>query len=166
MAHIDQSNPVFDLSNTELLSFGAAAAHTGLRYMIIGGVALSLHGIARYTSDGDVWVEATPENWEKLAQTFINMRYIDEEVALVRQAFTTKPMVFSIAGPIDILTNVHTAFVFAPIYERSSVREVAGIPLRYLALDDLREIKVRTGRLRDLSDVVMIDEFIQAGSKK
>ncbi len=33
-----------------------------VEYVIVGGVALALHGLPRYTGDLDVLIHATPEN--------------------------------------------------------------------------------------------------------
>ena len=41
-----------------LLSLNANA----VEYVIVGGVALALHGLPRYTGDLDVFIHATPEN--------------------------------------------------------------------------------------------------------
>ncbi len=33
-----------------------------VRYLIIGGYAVALHGYPRYTKDLDIWIEMTPGN--------------------------------------------------------------------------------------------------------
>ena len=33
-----------------------------VRYLVIGGYAVALHGYPRYTKDMDVWIEMSPEN--------------------------------------------------------------------------------------------------------
>ena len=37
-----------------------------VRYLVVGGYAVALHGHPRYTKDLDVWVEADSENIERL----------------------------------------------------------------------------------------------------
>lgn len=44
-------------------------AHS-VRYLIVGGYAVAVHGYPRYTGDLDVFVEATPENAQKLVHVF------------------------------------------------------------------------------------------------
>jgi hypothetical protein len=39
-----------------------------VRYLIIGGYAVALHGHPRYTKDLDVWVERSRENAQALLQ--------------------------------------------------------------------------------------------------
>ncbi|WP_199302711.1 hypothetical protein [Oscillatoria sp. FACHB-1406] len=37
-----------------------------VKYLIIGGYAVAIHGHPRYTKDIDIWVEMSPENADKL----------------------------------------------------------------------------------------------------
>jgi hypothetical protein len=43
-----------------------------VRYLIVGGYAVALHGHLRYTKDLDVWVECSRENAQALAN-FLNV---------------------------------------------------------------------------------------------
>ena len=143
--------------NSELTKFAECAIVYGLRYMIIGGVALSLHAIERYTHDGDIWIEATPDNWEKLCSVIYCIGYTQNEVTQVRNSYTQEAMRFQLAGPLDILTRVHSAFDFADVYSRHARVESAGITHSVIGLEDLREVKVRTNRDKDKHDVILID---------
>ena len=40
-----------------------------VRYLVVGGYAVALHGYPRYTKDIDLWVEMVPENASKIIQT-------------------------------------------------------------------------------------------------
>ena len=42
--------------------FIASLNKNRVRYLVVGGYAVALHGHPRYTKDLDVWVELTPEN--------------------------------------------------------------------------------------------------------
>ncbi len=37
----------------------------GVRYLIVGGMAVAFHGSPRYTRDMDLWVDPSPENVER-----------------------------------------------------------------------------------------------------
>ena len=39
-----------------------------VRYLVVGGYAVALHGHPRYTKDLDIWIEMTPENAERMVQ--------------------------------------------------------------------------------------------------
>lgn len=37
-----------------------------VRYLVVGGFAVAVHGIPRYTKDLDVWLECSPDNAAKV----------------------------------------------------------------------------------------------------
>ncbi|MEO0489674.1 MAG: hypothetical protein AAFZ49_08965, partial [Cyanobacteria bacterium J06659_2] len=39
-----------------------------VRYLVIGGYAVALHGYPRYTKDIDIWIEMTSENANRVLQ--------------------------------------------------------------------------------------------------
>ena len=55
-----------DLEDNEFLKFVKAAGESNLEYLLIGGLALAMHGIHRYTNDADIWLEPTSDNKDKL----------------------------------------------------------------------------------------------------
>jgi hypothetical protein len=42
-----------------------------VRYILVGGYSVILHGYSRTTGDMDIWVDRTPENYKKIKQAFI-----------------------------------------------------------------------------------------------
>ena len=61
----------------------------GLRYLIGGSLASSLHGVPRSTRDADLAVELTPDRVDDLVAAFRGSFYVDDEAArsaVARQA--------------------------------------------------------------------------------
>ena len=50
---------------TEFDSIFAALEATGVRYVVVGGVAVNLHGYQRFTKDVDLVIELIPEQTTK-----------------------------------------------------------------------------------------------------
>ncbi len=48
--------------NQDFKEFIQSLNDNGVRYLVVGGYAVALHGYPRYTKDIDVWVEMTVEN--------------------------------------------------------------------------------------------------------
>lgn len=59
-----------DVFDEELLRFWKIANQSQLRYIMIGGVAINLHGYHRTTEDIDIWIEDSKSNREILRQVF------------------------------------------------------------------------------------------------
>jgi len=49
----------------DLVEMLSAFGDTGVRYLVIGGHAVSLHARPRSTKDLDIWLDAAPENIER-----------------------------------------------------------------------------------------------------
>lgn len=52
--------------NEDFHDFIVALNNNGVKYILVGGFAVILHGHARVTGDMDVWIEPTEENYKKL----------------------------------------------------------------------------------------------------
>jgi hypothetical protein len=52
--------------NQDFKEFIASLNANGVRYLVVGGYAVALHGYPRYTKDIDIWVDMTAENASKI----------------------------------------------------------------------------------------------------
>jgi hypothetical protein len=51
-----------------------------VRYLVVGGYAVAIHGHPRYTKDLDIWLEMSPENAENLIQALKQLDIPTNEV--------------------------------------------------------------------------------------
>ena len=56
------------LLNQDFREFIQSLNDNAVRYLVVGGYAVALHGYPRYTMNMDIWIEKTSEN----AQNMIN----------------------------------------------------------------------------------------------
>jgi len=61
--NITAGNTVF---NQDFKEFIKSLNDNKVRYLIVGGYAVALHGYPRYTNDLDIWIELYPENAVKM----------------------------------------------------------------------------------------------------
>ena len=54
-----------------------------VEYMIVGGYAVGLHGLPRYTGDLDVWVNKSDENVEKVKRVIFEFGGPYSEIGFV-----------------------------------------------------------------------------------
>lgn len=47
----------------------------GVRMIMVGGGAVNFHGYQRHSADVDFWIDTSPDNLKRLAETFISMGY-------------------------------------------------------------------------------------------
>jgi predicted nucleotidyltransferase len=139
----------------------------GVRYLVVGGVAVVLHGYLRTTGDLDLVIELQPENL---------LRALD---ALERAGFRPRPPVplRSFADPdtrrswietknlrvfslwhadlpgFEVDLFVEEPFDFDQAWERRVTVQLGGTNATVVSLADLLSLKRRAGRARDLEDV-------------
>ena len=59
-----------NIFNEGFRNFISALNNNGVKYILVGGFAVILHGHARVTGDMDVWIESREENYISLVKAF------------------------------------------------------------------------------------------------
>ena len=124
----------------------------GVKFLLVGAYAMGAHGYPRATGDIDIWVEASPDNSERvycaLAQFGAPLHEVDEAT------FVKTGVVFQIGvAPrrIDIMSSV-SGVQFDEAYRRRQIVEIEGLSIPILSYDDLIRNKRATGRDKDRLD--------------
>lgn len=125
----------------------------GVKYLVIGGYAVVLHGHNRMTGDLDLFIELSPENAEAFCAAYhefglgrgeVTAADFLEEGKMIRAGF--EPMRLEILNQISGVT-------FEECYPHRMEIEVEGIPVKFIGRDQLIANKLASGRDKDLSDV-------------
>ncbi len=138
-----------------------------IKYLVVGGLAVSLHGIPRSTYDVDLLISLEPENiyllWNKLdslgwspiipvnLEEFVNpenRRKWRDEKNMVVLSFVNKDKVFQV---IDIF--IENVFDFDECYSRRKIVYSNTIPISVIGIDDLINLKSLAGRQQDKDDI-------------
>jgi predicted nucleotidyltransferase len=143
-----------NLFNEHFRDFIKALNDNAVEYILVGGMAVILHGYVRGTGDMDIWVNKTKENYQKLAGAFeqFGMPVFDmTEKSFLGSEFD----VWSIGVPpvkIEIMTAVK-GLSFDETYKHSLEYNEDGLPIKFLHLSHLIQAKKASGRFRDLDDI-------------
>jgi hypothetical protein len=148
----------------------------GVRYLVVGGVAVVLHGHLRTTADLDLVVELSPANLGRALEALeasgfrprppVPLRsFADPETR--RSWIETKNLqVFSLWHPdlpgFEVDLFVEEPFDFDDAWGRRVTVDLESTTAPVVALGDLVELKKRAGRGRDLDDVAALEDI--AGS--
>ena len=136
-------------------------------YLLIGGLAVSLHGVERATMDVDITVAMNPDNLSSLIAAA-------EELDLT----PVLPVPLEALGNLELLKLWHAerhleafalrtpelagvtvdVLLFPPVefdgmVHRAIVFDVADTPIQVASIDDLIALKQAVGRPVDLSDI-------------
>jgi len=134
----------------------------GVRYKVVGGVALNLHGIVRATEDLDIFVDPVAENIDKLKAALKSV-YADphldeisaEDLAGEYPAIQYVPPDGEFS--IDLLARLGEAFDYASIEVSDQV--VEGVTVSVATPQMLYRMKRDTVRPQDKADAARLKEL-------
>ena len=140
----------------------------GVRYLIVGGLAVMAHGYTRATEDMDLVLDLGEENLRRAMTALAGLGYRPTvpvameqfaDARLRRQWFEEKGMlVFNLCSDahetVEIDLFVEDPFDFEKAYA-AAVRDdvVPGVPATFVGLNELLFLKRRAGRPQDLADI-------------
>ncbi len=141
-----------------------ALAAEGVAYVILGGIALTMHGSTRATFDLDLCYDRERENLRRLARALTPFHprlrdfppelpfFFDEATLRSGLNFTLR----SDAGDVDLLGAVPGLGGYAEALAASQQELLYTTTVRILTLDGLERCKRAAGRAKDLLDLETI----------
>jgi predicted nucleotidyltransferase len=146
-----------------------------IRYLIIGGVAVNLHGIQRATGDVDLMLDMEKDNVLKFISIMKELGMIPkvpvnpEDLAdpkKVMQWQEEKNMkVFSYTHPdnpyitVDIMTS--NPINFDDSYQERKTTKAWGVNISLIGKKDLIKLKEIAGREQDLADIENLEKYVR-----
>jgi hypothetical protein len=123
-----------------------------VRYLVIGGIAVVVHGYVRTTKDLDLWVDPSDANAQTAADAlndFIGLG-IDAEALAEPSRFVRfgRP-----PTQVDVLNVVPGVDSFQSAFADALHIALDGVDLPVISLRDLRAAKRAAGRPQDLADL-------------
>ena len=126
-----------------------------VRYLLVGGYSVVLHGYSRTTGDMDLWVERSAENYQKLKIAFqkFGMPVFD----MTEENFLSHPIwdVFTFGTPpvaIDIMVKLE-GLSFDAAFKNAIIFEDDDLRIRTISRIDLIMTKKIAGRAKDINDL-------------
>jgi predicted nucleotidyltransferase len=144
-----------------------------IRYVIVGGIAVILHGIPRLTADLDVAIDLEPTQARRaidalqragfVAEIPIDIRQFADEN--VRRSWIAEKNMKALSlhdgemppTVIDILAE--SPIAFEDLYRRAKLVSLDEMTLRVASIPDLIALKRLTGRLEDLRDIAELEKI-------
>lgn len=146
---------------------------TGVQYLVVGGVAVNLHGYSRFTGNLDILLALDKENLQNVASIMERMgfakRFPIELTDLakedqVRKWLTEKNMTaFAFISnrlpqfSLDVLAA--ESLRFPELDGRKEVKCASGINIPVISIDDLVGMKREANREKDLIDIEALLEL-------
>jgi hypothetical protein len=150
------------VSALDLRALLSALNEHGVRFVVIGGVAVGAHGYVRATEDLDIVPDASENNATRLAGALVALdatlplaggrafRAAGDLVALRRRRNMTLD---TRHGALDVVQQAPGVPSFDQLDERAVGSELLGVPVRVCSLGHLRQMKQARSTTQDQADL-------------
>ena len=156
-----------------------ALNRAGVRYLVVGGVAVVLHGHLRTTADLDLVIALEPDNVRRAMRALGNHQYrprapVSAEAFAdpgTRERWTREKglAVFSLWSPaqptLEVVVFVSAPFDFDTVYTRALRVPLEKTEATVIALDDLIILKRQVGRPTDQEDIAALESLREPGGE-
>ncbi|MEW5767936.1 MAG: DUF6036 family nucleotidyltransferase [bacterium] len=143
-----------------------------IKYLVVGGLAVNLHGVPRITYDIDIIISIDRDNVLKLNNTLMNLGYVprlpvdpndmaDERIlndwienrnmrafSFYHKKENLKVVDIVIEHPLD----------FTKAFQHRAIKKVDDVGIYVASIDDMISMKKVSNRPKDISDMEMLEE--------
>jgi hypothetical protein len=151
-----------DIFDAEIVNFWKSLQQNDVRFIMIGGFAINLHGYQRFTGDMDIWIEDTKENRKNLRKAFAEYGLGDIEL-LGKVKFVTGWTDFYLKNGLrlDIITDMKGLddFGFDKCHNMASIAEIDDVHIPFLHINHLIQNKKEVGREKDKLDIINLERI-------
>ena len=128
-------------------------------FLVVGALALSLHGISRYTGDLDVWIAPSEVNRQKVISALNDFGFGSLNLQAADFAPPSEGVQLGIRPVrIDILT-VLDGITYSEASASAEEGNLGGQTVRFLSRDMILRNKRALARPQDLADVARLEEL-------
>ncbi|CAB1085490.1 hypothetical protein D1AOALGA4SA_12978 [Olavius algarvensis Delta 1 endosymbiont] len=151
----------------EFIEVFKALARGKVDYVLIGEVAVILHGMERLTRDIDIIVKMRPENIDKLRKA-LHAVFEDDAIEEITLPELYKFPVIRYGTPnefyIDIMAHVGELATFEDL--KYDIIDYQGIKIQIAKPESLFNLKKDSIRDKDRIDAIFLKKLIEAGKMK
>lgn len=132
----------------------------GVRYVLIGGIALIRHGVVRATRDVDAIFDPDPTNVDRIRALIEQWGATRPDGSPIPEGGIAGDRTIHLATPhgdLDLLSENAASMSFVELLARADIRRVDGVEAPICSLADLVALKRSVARERDLVDLADLE---------
>jgi hypothetical protein len=132
--------------NQDFREFIQSLNDNHVRYLVVGGYAVALHGYPRYTKDIDIWIEMTPDNAANMVKALEQFEF--GSLGLQATDFITPDQIIQLGYPpnrIDLVTTP-SGVDFESCYSTRVEVEMDNVTVNFIDLENLKKNNQRDGK--------------------
>jgi hypothetical protein len=139
--------------NQDFKEFIQSLNANGVRYLVVGGYAVAVHGHPRYTKDMAVWIARDEENAARMVRALEDFGF--GSLGLREVDFLEPDQIIQLGYPpvrIDVLTTL-VGVDFEECFPTKLEVPVDDVVAYFIDIENLKKNKKASGRLQDLADL-------------
>lgn len=139
--------------NQDFKEFIQSLNANGVRYLVVGGYAVAVHGHPRYTKDMDVWIARDEENAARMVRALEDFGF--RSLGLREADFLEPDQIIQLGYPpvrIDVLTTL-AGVDFEECFPTKVEVTLDDVVAYFIDIENLKRNKKASGRLQDLADL-------------
>lgn len=151
-----------DILDKDILEVWSFLNKNQVKYIMIGGFAVNLHGFRRFTEDMDLWILDTLQNRQNLRKAFLELGIGDlpslENIEFISgwtDFHMSSNLVLDLMTTIPGLENIS----FEECLASASIGNIEGIEVPFLHINHLIMAKEATKRPKDLIDLAELQKI-------
>jgi hypothetical protein len=144
--------------------FATLESH-GVEYVVVGGLAVQVHGHVRMTNDLDLIPEPSAQNLARRAAALneLDARVLDpgHQAMKIDARMLPRATLWQFAtsaGDVDVLYDAPGAASFAALRARALEVGLGELQIPFASRDDLIRMKLKAGRPVDLGDIAALTQ--------
>ena len=130
-----------------------------VEYILIGGVAVILHGLERLTRDIDIFIKMTEENIEQLRKALFSV-YDDPSINEITLEELDKYPVIRYGSPDDFYIDIVGRLGELNVFENLKFEVIKYQKIKVATPETLFELKKNTYRQKDELDLLFLKDLI------
>ncbi len=148
-------------------------AERHIRYLVVGGIAVNIHGYSRATGDLDIMLSFESDNVKKFIELVKNLGFVPRIPVKIEELNDPEKVerwkkekhlkVFSIYNPKNEMENmdimIENFIDFEDAFNNREVVSARDIEISVISIDDLIGLKKIAGRKRDELDIQALQKI-------
>lgn len=139
--------------NKDFKEFIELLNKNNVKYLVVGGYAVALHGHPRYTKDLDIWIDLSLDNAKNILKALEQFGF--GSLNLNTDDFLEPDRIIQLGYPpnrIDLITTAK-GLNFEECYTSRVKLEIQNIQIDFIDMENLKRNKRATGRPQDILDL-------------
>ena len=137
----------------DFLDFVRLCNYYHVKYLVVGGYAVSIHGYPRSTKDMDICIELSEPNAEKMIKVINDFGF--SSLGLQKADFLKEHFITQLGFEpvrIDIINDLD-GVAFEEAWNNRKIVNMMDVPVNFIGYNELLKVKEKAGRPQDLADV-------------